>query len=237
MRRNTPDGGSKIVELKLRGTNAKELTLVEVNFEAECKMEASEDSRQVLNIRLRPITQYKSIIRKLKVGLYIGIEKDDYRRNSKKSREGEVKLPKVEAKADGEVKSPKVKAKADGKLPIPSSTSRSFIGDHGISKVKEHNVVSGDVREALPRMAPEPFRGKSHLVTDKIRDRGLSKVNEHTVLSGGVHGSLPSMAPEPFRGKSRLQIGINPMIGFGPIFSPLITIALISSACDHPYIQ
>ncbi|GJT55073.1 hypothetical protein Tco_0990127, partial [Tanacetum coccineum] len=78
------------------------------------------------------------------------------------------------------------------------------IGDHGISKVKEHNVVSGDVREALPRMAPGPFRGKNHLVTDKIRDRGLSKVNEHTVVSGGVRGALPSMAPEPFRGKSCL---------------------------------
>ncbi|GJZ23417.1 hypothetical protein Tco_0560876 [Tanacetum coccineum] len=48
---------------------------------------------------------------------------------------------KLKQKMDGEVKSPK-------------------IGDHGISKVKEHNVVSGDVREALPRMAPEPFRGK-----------------------------------------------------------------------------
>nr|GFA07363.1 protein kinase superfamily protein with octicosapeptide/Phox/Bem1p domain [Tanacetum cinerariifolium] len=80
----------------------------------------------------------------------------------------------------------------------------SKIGDHGISKVKEHNVVSGDVREALPRMAPEPFRGKSHLVTDKIRDLGLLKVNEHTVVSGGVRGALPSMAPDPFRGKSRL---------------------------------
>nr|GFB52421.1 protein kinase superfamily protein with octicosapeptide/Phox/Bem1p domain [Tanacetum cinerariifolium] len=117
------------------------------------------------------------------------IQKDDYRRNSKKSREGEVKSLKVEAIADGEVKSSKVKAKAR---------------DHGISKVKEHNVVSGDVREALPRMAPEPFRGKSHLVTDKIRDLGLLKVNEHTVVSGGVRGALPSMAPDPFRGKSRL---------------------------------
>ncbi|GJU17339.1 hypothetical protein Tco_1145305 [Tanacetum coccineum] len=60
----------------------------------------------------------------------------------------------------------------------------SKIGDHGISKVKEHNVVSGDVREALPRMAPEPFRGKSHLVTDKVQ--GQISLLDGAILSFGL---------------------------------------------------
>lgn len=41
-------------------------------------------------------------------------------------------------------------------------------GDHGLLKVIEHNVVSSGVRGTLPRMAPELFRGKSHLITNKV---------------------------------------------------------------------
>ncbi|XAR51272.1 Non-specific serine/threonine protein kinase [Bertholletia excelsa] len=42
------------------------------------------------------------------------------------------------------------------------------IGDLGLSKVKQHTLVSGGVRGTLPWMAPELLSGKSNMVTDKI---------------------------------------------------------------------
>ncbi|CAK7344566.1 unnamed protein product [Dovyalis caffra] len=42
------------------------------------------------------------------------------------------------------------------------------IGDLGLSKVKQHTLVSGGVRGTLPWMAPELLSGKNHMVTEKI---------------------------------------------------------------------
>ncbi|XP_076916057.1 uncharacterized protein LOC143575623 [Bidens hawaiensis] len=42
------------------------------------------------------------------------------------------------------------------------------IGDLGLSKVKQHTMVSGGVRGTLPWMAPELLSGKNHMVTEKI---------------------------------------------------------------------
>ncbi|KAL5549069.1 hypothetical protein UlMin_004300 [Ulmus minor] len=42
------------------------------------------------------------------------------------------------------------------------------IGDLGLSKVKQHTLVSGGVRGTLPWMAPELLSGKSNMVTEKI---------------------------------------------------------------------
>lgn len=42
------------------------------------------------------------------------------------------------------------------------------IGDLGLSKVKQHTLVSGGVRGTLPWMAPELLSGKSHMVSEKI---------------------------------------------------------------------
>ncbi|PQQ00067.1 uncharacterized protein Pyn_28370 [Prunus yedoensis var. nudiflora] len=45
---------------------------------------------------------------------------------------------------------------------------RNIIGDLGLSKVKQHTLVSGGVRGTLPWMAPELLSGKSNMVTEKI---------------------------------------------------------------------
>lgn len=42
------------------------------------------------------------------------------------------------------------------------------IGDLGLSKVKQHTLVSGGVRGTLPWMAPELLSGKSNMVTEKV---------------------------------------------------------------------
>ncbi|GMI81124.1 hypothetical protein like AT5G57610 [Hibiscus trionum] len=42
------------------------------------------------------------------------------------------------------------------------------IGDFGLSKVKQHSLVSGGVRGTLPWMAPELLNGKSDMVSEKI---------------------------------------------------------------------
>eukprot|EP00268_Persea_americana_P051698 TRINITY_DN572_c0_g1_i10.p1 TRINITY_DN572_c0_g1~~TRINITY_DN572_c0_g1_i10.p1 ORF type:complete len:1152 (-),score=298.76 TRINITY_DN572_c0_g1_i10:854-4309(-) len=42
------------------------------------------------------------------------------------------------------------------------------IGDLGLSKVKQHTLVSGGVRGTLPWMAPELLSGKTTMVTEKI---------------------------------------------------------------------
>lgn len=43
------------------------------------------------------------------------------------------------------------------------------IGDLGLSKVKQHTLVSGGVRGTLPWMAPELLSGKSNMVSEKVR--------------------------------------------------------------------
>ncbi|GER27808.1 protein kinase-like protein [Striga asiatica] len=43
-----------------------------------------------------------------------------------------------------------------------------LIGDLGLSKVKQHTLVSGGIRGTLPWMAPELLSGKSNMVTEKI---------------------------------------------------------------------
>lgn len=43
------------------------------------------------------------------------------------------------------------------------------IGDLGLSKVKQHTLVSGGIRGTLPWMAPELLSGKSSMVTEKVR--------------------------------------------------------------------
>lgn len=43
------------------------------------------------------------------------------------------------------------------------------IGDLGLSKVKQHTLVSGGVRGTLPWMAPELLSGKTTMVTEKVR--------------------------------------------------------------------
>ncbi|XP_068648049.1 uncharacterized protein [Aristolochia californica] len=42
------------------------------------------------------------------------------------------------------------------------------IGDLGLSKVKQHTLVSGGVRGTIPWMAPELLSGKTNMVTEKI---------------------------------------------------------------------
>ncbi|GKV02546.1 hypothetical protein SLEP1_g14978 [Rubroshorea leprosula] len=42
------------------------------------------------------------------------------------------------------------------------------IGDLGLSKVRQHTLVSGGVRGTLPWMAPELLSGKSNMVSEKI---------------------------------------------------------------------
>lgn len=42
------------------------------------------------------------------------------------------------------------------------------IGDLGLSKVKQHTLVSGGIRGTLPWMAPELLSGKTKMVTEKI---------------------------------------------------------------------
>ncbi|KAH1107828.1 hypothetical protein J1N35_011596 [Gossypium stocksii] len=46
--------------------------------------------------------------------------------------------------------------------------SGTLIGDLGLSKVRQHTLVSGGVRGTLPWMAPELLSGKSNMVSEKI---------------------------------------------------------------------
>ncbi|KAF3792140.1 Serine/threonine-protein kinase [Nymphaea thermarum] len=42
------------------------------------------------------------------------------------------------------------------------------IGDLGLSKVRQHTLVSGGIRGTLPWMAPELLNGKNNMVTEKV---------------------------------------------------------------------
>ncbi|GFZ18570.1 kinase superfamily with octicosapeptide/Phox/Bem1p domain-containing protein [Actinidia rufa] len=54
------------------------------------------------------------------------------------------------------------------------------IGDLGLSKVKQHTLVSGGIRGTLPWMAPELLSGKSNMVSEKDSgfDRNIRKHGE-----------------------------------------------------------
>ncbi|CAN6450200.1 unnamed protein product [Victoria cruziana] len=44
------------------------------------------------------------------------------------------------------------------------------IGDLGLSKVRQHTLVSGGIRGTLPWMAPELLNGKNNMVTEKVSE-------------------------------------------------------------------
>jgi serine/threonine protein kinase len=52
---------------------------------------------------------------------------------------------------------------------FPTQILSDQIGDLGLSKVKQHTLVSGGVRGTLPWMAPELLSGKSNMVSEKVR--------------------------------------------------------------------
>ncbi|AQK75582.1 Protein kinase superfamily protein with octicosapeptide/Phox/Bem1p domain [Zea mays] len=76
------------------------------------------------------------------------------------------------------------------------------IGDLGLSKVKQHTLVSGGVRGTLPWMAPELLSGKSNMVSDKI-----------DVYSFGIVMWELLTGEEPYSGMRAAEI-----IGFGCSF-------------------
>jgi serine/threonine protein kinase len=53
-------------------------------------------------------------------------------------------------------------------LTFPFSILSNQIGDLGLSKVKQHTLVSGGVRGTLPWIAPELLSGKSNMVSEKV---------------------------------------------------------------------
>jgi hypothetical protein len=83
------------------------------------------------------------------------------------------------------------------------------IGDLGLSKVKQHTLVSGGVRGTLPWMAPELLSGKSHMVTEKIDvysfgivmwelltgDEPYSDMHCASIIGGIVNNSLRPQIP------------------------------------------
>lgn len=83
------------------------------------------------------------------------------------------------------------------------------IGDLGLSKVKQHTLVSGGVRGTLPWMAPELLSGKTNMVTEKIDvysfgivmwelltgDEPYSDMHCASVIGGIVNDSLRPEIP------------------------------------------
>ncbi|XP_023537262.1 uncharacterized protein LOC111798390 [Cucurbita pepo subsp. pepo] len=83
------------------------------------------------------------------------------------------------------------------------------IGDLGLSKVRQHTLVSGGVRGTLPWMAPELLSGKSNMVTEKIDvysfgivmwelltgDEPYSDMHCASIIGGIVHNSLRPEIP------------------------------------------
>lgn len=83
------------------------------------------------------------------------------------------------------------------------------IGDLGLSKVKQHTLVSGGVRGTLPWMAPELLSGKSNMVSDKIDvysfgivmwelltgDEPYSDMRAAEIIGGIVNNSLRPQIP------------------------------------------
>ncbi|OIW19439.1 hypothetical protein TanjilG_09459 [Lupinus angustifolius] len=83
------------------------------------------------------------------------------------------------------------------------------IGDLGLSKVKQHTLVSGGVRGTLPWMAPELLSGKSTMVTEKIDvysfgivmwevltgDEPYADMHSASLIGGIVNNSLRPRTP------------------------------------------
>ncbi|XP_019463447.1 PREDICTED: uncharacterized protein LOC109362248 [Lupinus angustifolius] len=83
------------------------------------------------------------------------------------------------------------------------------IGDLGLSKVKQHTLVSGGVRGTLPWMAPELLSGKSTMVSEKIDvysfgivmwevltgDEPYANMHCASIIGGIVNGSLRPQTP------------------------------------------
>lgn len=83
------------------------------------------------------------------------------------------------------------------------------IGDLGLSKVKQHTLVSGGVRGTLPWMAPELLSGKSDMVSEKIDvysfgivmwelltgDDPYSDMRAAEIIGGIVNNSLRPQIP------------------------------------------
>lgn len=83
------------------------------------------------------------------------------------------------------------------------------IGDLGLSKVKQHTLVSGGVRGTLPWMAPELLSGKSNMVTEKIDvysfgivmwelltgDEPYADMHCASIIGGIVNNSLRPQVP------------------------------------------
>ncbi|KAG9150751.1 hypothetical protein Leryth_002910 [Lithospermum erythrorhizon] len=83
------------------------------------------------------------------------------------------------------------------------------IGDLGLSKVKQHTLVSGGVRGTLPWMAPELLSGKTNMVSDKIDvysfgivmwelltgDQPYSDMHSASIIGGIVNDSLRPEIP------------------------------------------
>ncbi|KAF4359749.1 hypothetical protein F8388_008311 [Cannabis sativa] len=83
------------------------------------------------------------------------------------------------------------------------------IGDLGLSKVKQHTLVSGGIRGTLPWMAPELLSGKSNMVTEKIDvysfgivmwelltgEEPYSGLHSASIIGGIVNNSLRPQIP------------------------------------------
>ncbi|KAF5205452.1 Mitogen-activated protein kinase kinase kinase [Thalictrum thalictroides] len=83
------------------------------------------------------------------------------------------------------------------------------IGDLGLSKVKQHTLVSGGVRGTLPWMAPELLSGKSNMVSEKIDvysfgivmwelltgEEPYADMHCASIIGGIVHDSLRPQVP------------------------------------------
>ncbi|XP_019454078.1 PREDICTED: uncharacterized protein LOC109355391 [Lupinus angustifolius] len=83
------------------------------------------------------------------------------------------------------------------------------IGDLGLSKVKQHTLVSGGVRGTLPWMAPELLSGKSTMVSEKIDvysfgivmwevltgDEPYADLHCASIIGGIVNNSLRPQTP------------------------------------------
>ncbi|KAE9602406.1 hypothetical protein Lal_00049958 [Lupinus albus] len=83
------------------------------------------------------------------------------------------------------------------------------IGDLGLSKVKQHTMVSGGVRGTLPWMAPELLSGKSTMVSEKIDvysfgivmwevltgDEPYADMHCASIIGGIVNNSLRPQTP------------------------------------------
>jgi serine/threonine protein kinase len=83
------------------------------------------------------------------------------------------------------------------------------IGDLGLSKVKQHTMVSGGVRGTLPWMAPELLNSKSNMVSEKVDvysfgiclwelltgEEPYAEMKAHSIIGGIMDNSLRPQIP------------------------------------------